>query len=284
MPILGAHMSIAGGYWRAVVASAAVGGDCVQVFTKNNNRWQGKPLLEEECEQFQAALQEHEIGHTLSHASYLINLASNKPELLAKSVDAMVDELQRADRLGIPYVVFHPGSHTTSTPEEGLNTIAESLKTILQRTEDLTTHPLLENTAGQGSNLGHQFEQLRFLIDEVGQPDRLGVCIDTCHTFAAGYALAPPEAYETTIQQMEATFGIDQIKAIHLNDSKRPFASRKDRHEHIGQGEMGEEPFRLLLNDPRFASIPMYLETEKGEIDGVDMDQMNLEKLRSLIE
>ncbi|MCH2183135.1 MAG: deoxyribonuclease IV [Mariniblastus sp.] len=283
MPILGAHMSIAGGYWKAVEAAAAVDGDCVQVFTKNNNRWQGKPLLDEECVRFQAALEEHAIQHTLSHASYLINLASNKPDLLAKSIDAMVDELQRADRLGIPYVVFHPGSHTTSTPEEGLATIADSLKTILARTDDLTTYPLLENTAGQGSNLGFEFEQLSFLIDEVGQAERLGVCIDTCHTFAAGYSMANSQDYETTIQQMETTFGIAQIKAIHLNDSKRPFASRKDRHEHIGQGEMGDEPFRFLMNDTRFASIPMYLETEKGEIDGIDMDQMNLDKLRSLV-
>ena len=283
MPILGAHMSVAGGYWKAVEAASKVNCDCVQVFTKNNNRWKGSVLTDEDCDKFQSSLNQRDIQHTLSHASYLINLASNKDELLEKSIDALVDELQRADRLGIPYVVFHPGSHTTSTPEEGLATIANSLAIVLQRTSDLTTFPLLENTAGQGSNLGFEFGQLSYIIEQVNQPERLGVCIDTCHTFAAGYSLANEQDYETTIQQMESTFGINKIKAIHLNDSKRPFASKKDRHEHIGQGEMGDEPFRLLLNDPRFSHIPMYLETEKGEIDGQDMDEMNLEKLRSLV-
>ena len=172
---------------------------------------------------FNRLLTNANIQHTLSHASYLINLASNKDELLEKSIDALVDELQRADRLGIPYVVFHPGSHTTSTPEEGLVTIANSLAIVLQRTSDLTTFPLLENTAGQGSNLGFEFGQLSYIIEQVNQPKRLGVCIDTCHTFAAGYSLANEQDYETTIQQMESTFGIDKIKAIHLNDSKRPF-------------------------------------------------------------
>ena len=276
-------MSIAGGYWKAVEAAAMVESQCVQIFTKNNNRWKGKTLTEEDCERFKSSLQQHGIEHSLSHASYLINLASNKPELLEKSIEAMVDELQRADRLGVPHVVFHPGSHTTSTPQEGLDTIVQSLDVVLKRTTELKTYPLLENTAGQGSNLGFKFEQLDYIIGNVKLPDRLGVCIDTCHTFAAGYPLAPSEEYEATIDQMASTFGIDKIKAFHLNDSKRPFASRKDRHEHIGKGEIGLKPFQLLLNDTRFKRIPMYLETEKGEIDGTDMDAMNLKTLRDLI-
>ena len=229
-------------------------------------------------------MEEHQIASPLSHASYLINLASPKPDLRKKSIEALVVEVQRADFLGIPYVVFHPGAFTTSSEQEGLDRIIDSLNQVHRQTEGLTSHPLLENTAGQGSNLGWQFEHLATLIEGVEQPDRLGVCIDTCHAFAAGYPLADPQDYEKTIQAMESTFGLEQIRAFHLNDSKREFGSRKDRHEHIGEGEMGLEPFRNLLNDSRFAEVPMYLETEKGERDGEDYDAMNLRVLRGLID
>lgn len=282
MPPLGAHMSIAGGYFKAVVAAGKIGCDCVQVFTKNNNQWRAKAMTDEDASKFKDAMAEQGLTASLSHASYLINLASPKDDLREKSINALVIELQRADYLGIPFVVFHPGSFTTSSESEGLDAIVDSLDQVLDQTSSLTTYPLLENTAGQGSNLGWKFGHLNYIIQNVQASDRLGVCIDTCHTFAAGYGLAPQASYDSTINEMESTFGLNRIKAFHLNDSKKEFGSRKDRHEHIGEGEMGLEPFRLLLNDVRFQEIPMYLETEKGNRDGVDLDEVNLNVLRSL--
>lgn len=282
-PPLGAHMSIAGGYWKAIRAGGEIGCDCVQIFTKNNNQWRAKEITEQDVDLFREKLEETGIIHTLSHASYLINLASPKPDLLQKSIDAMVVEIERASALGVPYVVFHPGSFTTSSEEEGLATIINSLDKVLQQTSECEAYPLLENTAGQGSNLGWKFEHLSEIIRGVKDDSRLGVCIDTCHTFAAGHPLADEKEYESTIQQMADSFGLERIKAFHLNDSKKPFASRKDRHEHIGEGEMGIEPFRNLLNDSRFVDVPMYLETEKGDRDGEDFDVMNLATLRGII-
>lgn len=276
-------MSIAGGYYKAIVAARSAGCDCVQIFTKNNNQWRAKAITDDDVSKFREAMIKQQITHPLSHASYLINLASPKEDLREKSIDAMAIELERANLLGIPFVVFHPGSFTTSSEEEGLDAIVQSLDTILDRTETLDAIPLLENTAGQGSNLGWKFEHLAYILANLIQPERVGVCIDTCHTFAAGHPLGTPKDYEATINAMDQAFGLNKIKAIHLNDSKKEFGSRKDRHEHIGEGEMGVEPFRLLLNDKRFAKIPMYLETEKGTRDGQDMDKMNLETLRSLV-
>ena len=283
MPILGSHLSISGGYYKAVEAAAAVGCDCVQLFTKNNNQWRAKPITAQDIDQFQNKLAELGMIKPLSHASYLINLASPNDELYRKSIDGMIVELERANQLGIPYVVLHPGSFTTSDEETGLNRIIGALNQIHCRTEKLHTTALLENTAGQGSNLGWDFRHLGAIIRGVDEPDRLGVCIDTCHAFAAGYAMDTPDSYEATIKKMKTAFGIRKIRAFHLNDSKKPLGSRKDRHEHIGQGEMGLEPFRLLLNDRRFAKIPMYLETEKGERNGENLDVMNLKTLRNLI-
>lgn len=275
-------MSIAGGYYKAVIAANNAGCDCVQVFTKNNNQWRAKPITDDDATRFVEAMKEHSIADPLSHASYLINLASPKEELRTKSIDAMIVELERAHQLEIPHVVFHPGSFTTSSEPEGLDAIVDSLNTILQRTDKLASIPLLENTAGQGSNLGWKFEHLAYIIDSVSESERLGVCIDTCHTFAAGHPLGSTQEYASTLQAMEDTFGIEKIKAFHLNDSKKEFGSRKDRHEHIGEGEMGIEPFVNLINDSRFEDTPMYLETEKGERDGVNMDVMNLTTLRNL--
>ncbi len=289
MSILGAHMSIAGGHYKAIDAGAEIQCDCVQVFTKNNNRWAGKALDDEGVAKFKNAIAEHGIEHTLSHASYLINIASPKNDLRAKSKDALVDELERASALGIPYVVFHPGSFTTGTEDSGLDLIVESLVDVIKRTADQDAELLLENTAGQGSNLGWDFDHLGRIIKGVtgrskASGKRIGVCIDTCHTFAAGYGLGTGEQYADTFAKMDKSFGLDKIKAFHLNDSKKPFGSRRDRHEHIGQGEMGIEPFRHLLNDDRFRNIPMYLETEKADHDdGRAWDKVNLETLRGLI-
>jgi len=283
MAILGAHMSIAGGYFKAVLAAQKAGCDCVQVFTKNNNQWRAKPITDDDVEKFRSALDECGIAHPISHDSYLINLASPDDELWKKSIDALVIELQRAEMLGIPYVVAHPGAFTSSTEEKGLKRIARGLDEVHHQTKGCTAHCLLETTAGQGSNLGWKFEHLADIMASVRDPDRLGVCFDTCHVFAAGYAMDTEKNYKATMRSLNQTVGVQQVKAFHLNDSLKPFGSRVDRHAAIGKGEMGLEPFRFLLNDRRFRKVPMYLETAKEDDKGRNMDVVNLRTLRRLI-
>lgn len=277
-------MSIAGGYFKAVNAAHKAGCDCVQLFTKNNNQWRAKPITDDDVEKFRAALAEHGIKHTISHDSYLINLASPDDELWKKSIDAFVIELQRAELLGIPYVVAHPGAFTSSSEEVGLKRIALGLDEAHRQTKGCTAQCLLETTAGQGSNLGWKFEHLAEIIEMTSDPDRLGVCFDTCHVFAAGYAMDTEKNYKATMRSLNSTVGVKQVKAFHLNDSLKPFGSRKDRHAAIGQGEIGLEPFRFLLNDRRFRKVPMYLETKKVDDEGRDMDVVNLKTLRGLVE
>jgi deoxyribonuclease-4 len=284
MPILGAHESIAGGYYKAVEIARNVGCDCVQIFTKNNNQWRAKELTDEDVARFRAALADLKITHPISHDSYLINLASPDKELWKKSVDAFVIELLRADRLGIPYVVTHPGAFTTSTEAAGIKLVSSALNEVHKQTRGIQAKCLLENTAGQGSCLGHRFEHLAEIWSGVKDADRIGgVCIDTCHTFAAGYPLGTEKEYKATMTALDKTVGLKFVRAFHLNDSLKPLGSRVDRHAGIGRGEMGKEPFRLLLNDRRFKNIPMYLETPKGEEKGKDLDTINLKVLRSLI-
>lgn len=283
MPLLGAHMSIAGGYYRAVEAARRTGCNCVQLFTKNNNQWRGKEISDDEAAAFAAALVRLNISHPISHDSYLINLAAPDDELWRKSIEAFIVELRRADRLGIPYVVTHPGAFTTSSESAGLRRIVAALDEIHDRTADVRAVCLLENTAGQGSCLGHRFEHLGDVIAGVRRPERLGVCIDTCHAFAAGYPLQTPAEYGDTFAQLERSVGLGRVRAFHLNDSKKPLGSRVDRHEHIGRGKLGLEPFRHLLNDPRFRHVPMYLETPKETVDGEEMDVVNLRTLRGLV-
>ena len=283
MPPLGSHMSIAGGYYKAVERGAEVGCDCIQIFTKNNNQWRAKPISEQDAAQFKEALAERGISHPLSHSSYLINLASPDDTLWKKSIDAFVVELLRAEQLGIPFVVLHPGSFTTSSEEEGLLRVAAALDEVHRLASDVEAQCLLENTAGQGSNLGWRFEHLAAIRAELREPERVGVCIDTCHAFAAGYALESEKEFKATMRKLNKIVGVKLVKAFHLNDSKREFGSRKDRHEHIGLGCMGLEPFRHLLHDRRFRKTPMYLETAKGaNDDGEDWDLVNLRTLRSL--
>ena len=288
MPILGAHQSIAGGYFRSAEIAAECGCDCVQLFTKNNNQWKAKSLTDDDAAKFQAALKRLKITHPLSHDSYLINLAAPDEELWRKSIEAYSIELLRAEELGIPNVVMHPGAFTTSSEEAGLKRIVQAIDEIHEKVGDLKVRTLLENTAGQGSTLGWRFEQLEAILEGVKQPKQLGVCIDTCHLLAAGYPISTPKDYDATMKELDKTVGLKLVKAIHLNDSKKELGSRVDRHEHIGQGKIGLAGFRLLLNDPRFAKVPMYLETpkedESGEPDGVRLDRMNLATLRSLIE
>ena len=283
MPLLGAHMSVAGGCHKAVEAAARYGMDCVQIFTKNNNQWACRPLTGDDAARFRDALDEHAIRRPCGHASYLINLASPEPGLWQKSLDAFVVELQRAEALGLLGLVIHPGSYVDSSEEQGLRQIVRALDRALARTDGMQVEVWLETTAGQGSSLGHRFEHLQYLLDEVASNERLGVCMDSCHLFAAGYPLGSAAEYEQTMEQFDRIVGLDRVRAFHLNDSKRPLGSRVDRHEHIGEGELGLKPFRRILNDPRFADLPMYLETPKGERDGRDLDAMNLATLRSLL-
>jgi len=284
MAILGAHMSISGGYRAAVERAAACGCDCVQLFTKNNNQWHAKQITPEEAEQFRKALSELGVSHPAAHDAYLINLASPDKALWRKSVDAFVVELVRAERLGIPFVVTHPGAYTTSSESAGIKMIVRALDEVHKQTRGIAAQCLLENTAGQGSCLGWRFEHLAAIIDGVRDPDRVGVCIDTCHTFAAGYALGTEKEYKATLRSLDKTVGLKLVRAIHLNDSQKPLGSRVDRHAHIGRGQMGKEPFRFLMNDRRFRQVPMYLETPKGEEQGKDLDTINLKVLRRLIE
>lgn len=283
MPLLGAHMSIAGGYFKAADAAAALGMETVQLFTKNNNQWAGKPLGEDDVRLFRAALERGGLQKPCAHNSYLINLASPDDVLWRKSVDASVDELQRAETLGLDGVVMHPGSYVTSSEEEGLQRIVQGIDEVHRRCPDFRTEFWLETTAGQGSSLGCEFEHIAAILNGVKSPDRLGVCVDSCHIFSAGYPLRTPEDYARTMMDFDRLIGLSRVRAFHLNDSKKPFASRVDRHEHIGEGSLGLEPFRHILNDPRFAALPMYLETNKGDRDGENLDAINLRTLRGLI-
>lgn len=285
MPLFGSHLSIAGGYYKAVRRAAELGMDCVQLFTKNNNQWRAKPLGDEDVRLFRESLSETGITHPISHDSYLINLASSDEELWMKSIDAMVVELERAHRLGIPHVVAHPGSHVGAGEEFGLRRVAAGLDHVFERTSQLPTTVALETTAGQGTNLGNRFEHLAEIMGRCSYSKRLTVCLDTCHVFAAGYSLAPKRKYLATFAEFDRIVGLDRLVAIHVNDSKKGLGSRVDRHEHIGKGYLGIEPFEHLVNDRRFTKLPMYLETAK-EVDpqtGRDWDAINLELLRSLV-
>jgi deoxyribonuclease-4 len=284
MGLFGAHMSIAGGYYRAVEIAAAEGCDVVQIFTKNNNQWRAKPLTAEDAKLFIEALERLAITHPVAHDSYLINLGSPDAALWKKSVDALIVELERASKLKIPYVVAHPGAFTSSSEAAGIRQIARGINEVHRQTKKLTAQILLETTAGQGSNLGWQFEQLGGILERVKNPDLVGICFDTCHVFAAGYPLESEKEYRATMRKLDQAVGLKKIKAFHLNDSKTPFGSRVDRHEAIGKGHLGLEPFRHLVNDRRFKKVPMYLETPKGPKGNSSWDRANLRQLRKLVE
>lgn len=221
----------------------------MQLFTKNNNQWASKSIAPEEARRFLDALEKLGITHPIAHDSYLINLASPDPQLWRKSVDAFVVEMHRAEALDIPYVVTHPGAYTTGSEEGGLRNVVRALDEIHGQCHGLRVRCLLETTAGQGTSLGWQFEQLGLILDGLQEPDRLGFCFDTCHVFAAGYALSTKKGYETTMAAFDRLVGLERIKAFHLNDSRRERGSRIDRHEHIGHGRLGKAAFRLLLGD-----------------------------------
>jgi deoxyribonuclease-4 len=275
-------MSIAGGYHNAALEAHRCGCDCVQLFTKNNTQWRAKDITGPEVEQFRAALADHKIAHPISHASYLINLASPNEALRQKSIDGMLVELSRAERLGIPHVIVHPGAHTLVSEEEGIALAAASIDEIHRRSPRATSQIALEITAGQGTCLGWRLEQLAAIIKQTKKPERLGVCVDTCHAFAAGYDIRDRKAYLSFWRQFDDLLGLPRLRAIHLNDSKRELGSRIDRHEHIGRGRIGTAGFRHFLKDKRLRDIPMYLETPKGLENGESLDVINLRTLREI--
>ncbi len=281
MAILGAHMSIAGGYHKAIERAVSAGCQCVQVFTRNCSQWKTKDITREERLRFRKAFGDSRLTHVVAHDSYLINLASPDEGLWRRSVGMFVEELRRADLLGIPLVVTHPGAYTTGCEEQGLRRIVRALNEIHRRTDKLEAQCVLETTAGQGTALGWRFEQLGAILDGVKFPDRIGICFDTCHVFAAGYSLSTGRGYRDTMNEFDRLIGVGRIRVFHLNDSQKEQGSRVDRHAHIGQGRMGLAPFRHLLNDRRFRQVPMILETPKGE--GEDLDRANLRTLRDLI-
>lgn len=282
MARLGAHQSIAGGYYKAVDAAAELGMEVVQIFTRNTNQWRAKPLTSADIDQFAEALRQHAITCPIAHASYLINLASPEPELYRKSIDALVLELQRATTLGLDAVVVHPGAHLHAGEQYGLDLIVRAVDEALRRLPTSPVRLLLENTAGQGTNLGWRFEHLSYVLARVEQPQRVAVCIDTCHAFAAGYPLATARAYRDTLSALDQQVGLERVVAWHLNDSKREAGARVDRHEHIGRGYLGLEPFWRLLRDAQWRDTPMYLETAKGQHAGESYDARNLLVLRTL--
>jgi deoxyribonuclease-4 len=284
MPLFGAHMSIAGGYHHALLTAQAFNCDTVQLFTKNNNQWYAKDLLDEEIQTFRRTLRKTRLRYPMAHDCYLINLASPDDTLYRKSVEAFVVEMHRAERLGLRYLVTHPGAHMNRGEQTGLTRVATALDEIHTRCPGYRVKVLLETTAGQGTSLGWRFEHLASILKQVAEPKRLGVCLDTCHVFAAGYALAPEAEYRKTIKEFDRVIGLSRLKAFHLNDSLKAFGSRVDRHAHIGQGHIGLEPFQLLVNDPRFRQRPMILETPKEVGDRTDMDAVNLGTLRNLVE
>ena len=278
---LGAHMSISGGVHLAPERGRAAGCSVMQIFTQNANQWRGKMPTDSDAALFREKLAESGILEVVSHDIYLVNLASAPGDVRDKSMIAFQEEMQRCSRLGIDKIVMHPGSHLGEGEEIGLKRISASFNALFSSTPEFTGKVLLENTAGQGSNLGYRFSHLKTIIEDSEFPDRFGVCLDTCHSFAAGYDLKTAAGYAATFAEFEREIGLQRLACFHMNDSKKGLESHVDRHEHIGQGTLGLEPFRMLLNDPRFASLPKILETPKGDND--EMDEVNLKILRGLI-
>jgi deoxyribonuclease-4 len=286
---IGAHMSVAGGVSKAVDRAVLHGGESLQIFTKNANRWQSPPLEPAEVRRFRERLDETGISPAVSHASYLINLATTDPALRDRSIDALVDEIDRAHALGLLGVVLHPGTCTSGSEADALRLIARAILVALQRRPRIGTMILLEHTAGQGRALGYRFDHLAALLGHLDGATRVGICLDTCHLIASGYDIVSDAGYEQTFEEFERLLGLGRLKVFHGNDSKKPRASRVDRHEHIGEGYVGFEAFRRLMHDPRFDGLPMLIETEKSpgsqrpNLVACDpLDMKNLDVLRRL--
>jgi deoxyribonuclease IV len=278
---IGAHMSIAGGLSLALVRGAALGCGAVQIFLKSHRQWAARPLAHDDVRTFRAAWHETRIGWVFAHASYLVNLATPLPAQWRQAVDAFTDEIARADALGLASVVIHPGSHMGAGVEAGLERVVAALDEVTARTAGSRVRIALENTAGAGNVLGSRFVELGAMIGRAKRPERLGLCLDTCHLFAAGYDIRRPSGWTRAIAECDETVGLARVLAFHLNDAKSALGSGLDRHEHIGRGALGLVPFRLLLNDPRFARVPKVLETPKEPEPTAD--RRNLRALRRLV-
>jgi len=278
---LGAHMSISGGLHLAIDRAVTAGCGVLQIFTRNSNQWKGKPVSEADAALFRQKFAASGLHEVIAHDIYLINLAAPPGDTRDKSLAAFRDELETCARLGIGKVVMHPGSHLTDSPQVGLERVVTAFDQLFDEVPQFEGKVLIETTAGQGSNLGRTFEELAAIINNSRFPDKFAVCFDTCHTFAAGYDTATETGYRDTMEQFEKLIGLERLQCFHFNDSKKGLGSRVDRHEHIGQGALGLNPFRFILNDPRFTNIPKILETPKG--DGEDMDLVNLALLRGLV-
>jgi deoxyribonuclease IV len=275
---IGAHVSIAGGLALALDRAAALGCGTAQIFVKSHRQWVGRPLLDSEARAFAAARRRVRLRSVFAHASYLLNLAA--PAAWGQAVDAFTDELERAEALGLDWVVIHPGAHLGAGVEAGITRIVSALDVVVGRTAGYRVRIALENTAGAGSVIGRRFHELARLVQGVRYPERVGVCIDTCHLFAAGYDIRTPAGYARTMEECVATVGLDRVLAFHVNDAKAPLGSGLDRHEHIGAGGLGLAPFLCLVNDPRFARTPKVLETPKEPEPTADL--RNLARLRRL--
>ena len=280
MHLLGAHMSIEKSHALAIDRAAAFEMTALQIFTKNASRWAAKPIDPAAAEAFRERLASSDLGFTVAHDSYLINMASPDDALWEKSLNAFQDVMARCAQLGVPYLVTHPGAHMGTGVDTGVSRVAEGLNRLFDEDPSNPTVVLLETTAGQGTTLGRTFEELAGIIDQVENKDRMAVCFDTCHVFAAGYDLRTPETYEATMQSFDDIIGLNRLITFHLNDSKKGLGLRTDRHAHIGEGELGLDAFRLLLTDPRFADTPGVLETPKD--DDELGDQRNMRALRDL--
>lgn len=270
--ILGAHVSTQGGVDNAPANAEELDIKAIQIFSKNQRQWVAKPLEEDAVNRWHEEMKRVGITHQVSHTSYLINLCAPDDEKREKSINSLVDELERGELLGLTHVVLHPGSHLKEGEEWGLTRIAESLDIVHERTAGFKVKVALENTAGQGTNLGYTFEHLKAIMEQTKEHERLAVCYDTCHGFSAGYDLRTKEVYEETFSEFDRIVGIDRLQLFHLNDTKKEFASKRDRHDHIGQGGLGLDPFRFLLADPRFEKVPGYLETPEDDLGGYEYD------------
>lgn len=279
--LLGAHESNAGGAFNAIYRGQKATCDTIQMFNKANSQWRAKPIEQDELDKFFKAIEETKITVSCSHASYLINLASPDKDLNVKSYESFKLEMERCAMLKIPNLVVHPGSHVGSGEQEGMDRIIANLNKLFAELKNNTVTVCLEATAGQGSNLGYTFEQLAYMIAGVKDKTHIGVCVDTCHIFAAGYPISDPADYKATMKKFEDVVGLDRLRILHLNDSKKGLGEKKDRHDHIGEGKIGIEGFRNILNDKKLSKIPMIIETPKEE--DLEEDIKNLALLRSLI-
>jgi len=279
-PLIGAHMPVAGGLHNGVTSGKAIGCETIQVFTSSPRQWKSKPPLAETLEAYKSACRDCEIAPTIAHDSYLINLASGPGDVLTKSLGAFRDELERAEAFGIEFLVSHPGAHLGEGVDVGIKRLIENLDIIHQELPGYKVRTAIETTAGQGTYLGDKFEQIAQILGGVKEPERLAVCIDTCHMLASGYDIRDKEAFETTMSLFDEIVGLRNIAVIHANDSQKGLGSKVDRHAHIGEGEIGIEGFRLLVNYPAFAGVPIIVETP----DADTMHEVNVKRLRDLIE